>query len=232
MIIYNNEHKYFYSSLINDKNYIGGFNTVFSDDTSFLSESYKVTSAVQGHTTNIEVIENADKQIQLNNVDGLITTLPEHVLTVYTSDCVPVIFTDKVHGIVGISHQGWKGTYDGMVSKMLKTMISLGAGIKTTYVAVGPAIGGCCYEIYGERMELFRSKFGRFWDTIYIRSGNTHNLNLAHLNYLLAAEAGVPKENIDYFPFCTKCDDKRFHSFQREGKGKTGRMINFIGKTQ
>ncbi len=126
-----------------------------------------------------KVIENIDK------VDGLISKDRGVVLTVITADCAPIIYSDANKNIVGISHNGRKGTDLKLAVKMIKKFQALGSTLQDLRVAIGPAIGACCYPI-----------------------------NLVEENVGQLLESGLKKDQIDFFPFCTKCDSKRFFSYR------------------
>jgi len=245
MIIYDDNLKIFSSSLINDESFFAGFGTKFLGDgrkleniLNFFSSNNltykKLVIPEQIHSVNIEVFESKTKENleKISETDGVITKEPRVVLTVVTADCSPIIFVDKKNSVVGISHQGWRGSVKRMAQRMLDRMIKIGASVESTKVAIGPSIGECCYNIDEDRYYEFKEEFDGYSDKIFHLRGGKRQLNLALLNYLLLLEKGVKKENIDYFPFCTKCDKKRFFSFRRDKKGERyGEMFSFIMKT-
>lgn len=244
MIIYDSALKIFYSSLINDKNFFSGFGTSYLGDGRrienifrFLKETNllykKIVVPKQIHSINIEIIHSLTKDNfeKIDDIDGLITKEKGIILTVFTADCCPIIFTDKNQGIIGISHQGWRGSVKRMVQKMIDKIIELGGKKDEIKVAIGPSIGQCCYNIEDDRYYQFLEEFDGYSEKIFYRQGGYWHLNISLLNYLLLLEKGIKKENIDYFPFCTKCDKKRFFSFRREKRDLRGEMFNFILKT-
>ena len=114
----------------------------------------------QIHSVNIEVFESKSKENleKISETDGVITKEKGVVLTVVTADCSPLVFGDKTNGIVGISHQGWRGSVKRMAQKMLDRMIKIGASIETIKVAIGPSIGECCYDVDEDRYYEFREE--------------------------------------------------------------------------
>src|SRR5699024_7243210 len=74
----------------------------------------------QTHTTNIRVVTEKDagaglvKKRDYENVDGLITNIPNLPLVTFYADCVPLYFVDPVHRAIGLSHSGWRGTVKRM----------------------------------------------------------------------------------------------------------------------
>jgi len=245
MITYDPNLKIFFSSLINDDHFFSGFATKAVSDgrkvknvfNFFQSQSLsfkKIIIPEQIHSVNIELFQSKDKENleKIPDTDGIISVEKGVVLTVVTADCSPIIFVDKNKDIIGISHQGWRGSVKRMTQKMVGEMIHIGAKIEDIKVALGPAIGECCYDIDEDRFYEFKEEFDGYSNKIFHFRGGKRHLNLSLLNYLLLIETGIKKENIDYFPFCTKCDEERFFSFRRDKKGdRYGEMFSFIMKT-
>ncbi len=155
----------------------------------------------QTHSVNVRIVTKEDSEaskVTYADCDGLITVVPNVVLTVVTADCVPIIFYDPIAGIAGISHQGWRGTTNRMPAFMISTMKQLGSKPSDIRCVMGPAINICCYH-----------------------------LNLYEINRVVLLESGVQTRHIDIFPFCTSCDTNRFYSYRRDG-GIKGEMISYI----
>lgn len=244
MIIYDSTLKIFYSSLINDNDYFSGFGTKqLGDGKKQIENIFKFLNSnnirysqivipEQIHSTNIDifVVKTRDKLEKIEDTDGVITNEKGVVLTVMTADCVPIVFADKKNGVIGISHQGWRGSIKRMSQKMIDKIIEVGGRIENIKAGIGPSIGDCCYDIDDDRYYQFFEEFNGYSQHIFYRRSGKWHLNLAKLNYLLLLEKGVRKENIDFFPFCTKCDKKRFFSFRRDKKLIEGEMFSFILK--
>lgn len=244
MITYNPDLKIFYSTLINDKQYFSGFSTRELGDArktdnieTFLKNSgLNYTNLIvlsQIHSTNISVFDDFDlgeKFIRLEDTDGIITANTGVVLTIRNADCVPLLFVDKVNSLIGISHQGWRGSLKKMAAKMVKSFIDHGSKVANITCSIGPSIGACCYNIEEERYYSFREEFDGYSEKIFSRRKGDWFLNLALLNYLQLIDSGVKKENIDFFPFCTKCDKKRFFSRRRSKSNDFEEMFNFVVK--
>lgn len=146
--------------------------------------------------------------------DGLVTAAPGLALSIRTADCYPILLADPRTRSVAAVHAGWRGTAAGIVREALSLMRELyGVEPRGVVAAIGPGIGGCCYEV-GE--EVAR-RFG------LDRAGR---VDLASANRQTLIDAGVPAPQIESLALCTFCDS-RFYSFRRE-KDKAGRMISFI----
>lgn len=243
MIKYDSDLKIFYSTLINDGRFFGGFGTRYLGDgrridnivNFFNTQDIKYKSIVipeQIHSTNVAIYKSnlIDNIERIPETDGVITKDINSILTVITADCSPLIFADKVSGFVGISHQGWRGSVKRLGQKMIKKIIELGGKKENILVAIGPSIGQCCYNVEDDRYYQFIEEFGKFADKIFHRHQGKLHLNLSLLNYLQIKELGIPDKNIDHFPFCTSCDKKRFFSYRRDHKKDYGEMMSFVVK--
>ena len=208
------------SSLFKDRGISHGFST-----RAFHLSDYTGIIPQQSHTHTI--VEVTDRHNTLSDTDGLITAERALAIGVKTADCVPILFADTKLKIVGVSHQGWKGTADNMAEKMIGRIVQKGTSLNAIIVAIGPSIGPCCYEVYGARLELFKDRFRQYADQVIEKRSTKTYLNLPLLNYLHLLNAGVLADNIDRHLFCTKCDQERFFSLQREGKG-CNHMISYI----
>ncbi|KXK12279.1 MAG: Laccase domain protein YfiH [Microgenomates bacterium OLB23] len=182
------------------------------------------TSKVYMQQTHGDSIAFIQKKSQVGHVDGVMTSQKNTSLCVLTADCVPILYYDSVHGLIGVSHQGWRGTLLRMPHKMLQYFNAHGSTPESMHVAIGPSIGACCYEIYGERKNLFQKEFANYGD-IFVKNNDKTMLNLALVNYQMLREAGVCVENIEYCLDCTACRNDVFYSYN---KGNTGRNISYI----
>jgi len=222
MILYDSKNSVFFSSLVSKSFLKHGFGTKNFSLTSIKTHVHPK----QTHSDNISVIDEINQNsVNIENCDGLITKKKGVVLTVITADCVPMIFADEKAGIIGISHQGWKGTLNRLPGKMIDIMLSLGASVQNIYCLFGPAINDCCYEIYGERLNQFKNEFKS--ELIFRKRNGVNFLNLIKANYLTLTQKGIRNNQIDFFPFCTSCDSKMFYSYHRDKK-IIGEMTSFV----
>ena len=241
MITYDSNLKIFTSSLINDNRFFAGFGTKENGDARHLENvlnffnynniTYKkIIVPEQIHSTNISIFASQDNEKinKIEETDGLITKDSGVILTVITGDCCPLIFADKQSGVIGIAHLGWRGSVRRMSQKMIDQMVLAGADVNSIKVVLGPSIGECCYDVDDERYYEFVEEFDGYSEKIFHRRHGKLHLNLTLLNYLLLLEKGVKKENVDYFPFCTRCDKNHFFSFRRDKKQDYGEMLSFI----
>lgn len=100
----------------------------------------------QTHTVNVRTVTRADcgkgitKDRDYHDVDGLVTNEPGIVLSAFFADCVPLFFADPVHGAVGVSHSGWRGTVARMGRETVRVMKeAYGSRPGDIVCAVGPS---------------------------------------------------------------------------------------------
>lgn len=241
MITYDSELKIFYSTKINDSRFSCGFSTKLIGDArntsailDFSAKNYSSVKSVvildQIHSANIAIFTppNPHNIEKIEETDGVITNLKNIFLSVQTADCVPMVVVDKASGIIGISHQGWRGSLKRLPQKMVKEMVRFGAKKEAVVVALGPSIGQCCYHIDEDRYHDFLDEFEQYADEIFQYRGGKYFLNLSRLDFLLLLEGGVNRSNIDFFPFCTSCDKQRFYSNRRDRIKEYGEMVSFV----
>ena len=185
--------------------------------------------------------------------DGLITRTPGLLLAVLTADCIPVIVVDSKQKAVGVFHAGWRGTVKRIVEKGVGEMQRwFGSQPRDLRAAIGPGIGGCCYEVGEEVRAKFESQFAyaselfrRVKDSDPVRekypllfltarapghSELPHRLflDLVEANRRQLLDAGVRKQNIYAASLCTNCRTDLLFSHRAE-KGITGRMMAAVG---
>ncbi len=156
--------------------------------------------------------------------DGLISSTPGVLVGVRTADCVPILLADPERKVVAAVHAGWRGTLAGIISEALRRMEEWhGTRTANVRIAIGPSIGVCCYEV-GEEVAF---RFRGLVPLEAVGNGKTM-LDLKEANRRLAHAAGVPEEQIDVLPLCTRCRPTEFHSYRRDKDG-CGRLLSFVG---
>jgi polyphenol oxidase len=183
----------------------------------------------QVHGTRIGIIEGDEPPMgPLTECDGLITSRPGLALAIRTADCVPLFFVDPVRSVIGVAHGGWRGTAQGIASRMVDLFaerFSSRAG--DILVAIGPAIGPCCYEVDAPVQAAFPSRGDTSGFLQPCREEGHWMLDLALANRLQLQKRGVPGGNIVSADLCTACRQDLFFS-HRASRGRAGRQINFL----
>jgi YfiH family protein len=185
--------------------------------------------------------------------DGLITATPGLLLGIQTADCLPIVLVDSKRRAVGVFHAGWRGTEKRIVEKGVGEMRRwFGTRPEDVKAAIGPGIGGCCYEVGEEVRTRFESQFSyaaklfhEVKDSDPVREkypllfltarAPGHGelppkifLDLAEANRRQLLSVGVPAKTIAASPMCTNCRTDLLFSYRAE-KGKTGRMMAVAG---
>ncbi len=185
--------------------------------------------------------------------DGLITATPGLLLGIQTADCLPIILVDVKRRAVGVFHAGWRGTVKRIVEKGVGEMQRwFGTRAEDIKAAIGPGVGGCCYEVGEEVRTRFESQFSyaaklfrEVKDSDPVREkypllflsarAPGHGelppkifLDLAEANRRQLLSLGVPAKSIETSPMCTNCRTDQLFSYRAE-KGKTGRMMAVAG---
>lgn len=241
MIVFDKQKEIYYSTKINDKQYFSAFGTrtlKATDDNNSIKEfcsqnNLKVNHIYrpdQVHSSTIIFVDKENKEIEEG--DGVITQERNTVIGVRTADCVPIVYVEKKTGTIAVSHQGWRGTIADMAMQMVEKMIVKGANPNGVIAAIGPSIGLCCYEVKEDVFSQFKERFAYIIEEVSIVKDGAFYINLLKLNYLSLIKAGVDKENIDYFPFCTFCN-QQFFSYRRDyhtNYKNFGQQLSFIKK--
>ena len=141
---------------------------------------------------------------ELPKVDGHTTRERGLGLLVLAADCYPVALSDGVRA--AMLHCGWRPLAGGLIEKAVARFDSVPAA------AVGPGIGGCCYEVGPEVAEHFVGVEGALEGRM---------LDLRRVIERKLTAAGV--REIEHLDRCTSCEPDLYFSHRRD-KGLTGRQ--------
>ena len=157
--------------------------------------------------------------------DAILTDSPDRFLGIKTADCLPILVADRAKKVVAAIHAGRQGTALQITRKAIQGMETEFGSVPTDlWIAVGPSIGCCCYEI-DERV------FSREWERFAVPKGEGKwMLDLAAINIDQIKKEGVPEDHIARIDLCTRCHPDLFFSYR--GEGTTGRQLSFIGITE
>lgn len=180
----------------------------------------RLTSTRQEHTDEIAIIDKADIGLGVTSpwdraVDAVITLLPGVPLLAYAADCVPLLMYAPDIGAIAAIHSGWRGTEAQIAKKTASRLTELGAKPQNILVAIGPAIGACCYEVSADVALCFPESCRTY------KGSEKFMLDLKKANELSLQELGII--NIDNSAPCTKCRNDIFFSHRGQG-GKSGTL--------
>ena len=144
----------------------------------------------------------------LPKLDGHLTRDTGVGLLVLVADCFPVALSNGEQA--AMLHCGWRPLAGGIIEKALARFSEPPAA------AVGPGIGGCCYEVGDDVLETFADIEGA-------ASGGMLDLRTV-IGAKLAAGGVTDVQHVDR---CTSCEPELYFSHRRDG-GVTGRQAGFI----
>src|SRR5882762_617889 len=182
--------------------------------------------------------------------DASVTNRPGLLLGVQTADCVPILLADPENRAVAAIHAGWRGTLARIAVKAIGQMqMHCRTKPADLLAAIGPSIGGCCYEVGTEVAIQFHSQFADApgWFDEF-RTGDEPNpiqwlnmmppghqpppqnvlLDLKKANSAQLLDAGLRLENIFVSDLCTMCRRDLLFSYRKEGAA-SGRLISVVG---
>ncbi|WP_110929342.1 peptidoglycan editing factor PgeF [Bacillus massiliglaciei] len=194
------------------------------------------TGAEQTHDIRIVKVKSADSGKGASDytsgflaTDGLYTSDRNVLLTLCFADCVPLFFYAPKHVMVGTAHAGWKGTVSDIAGEMIRRWNEEGIASEDIFAAIGPSICRNCYIVDDRVMSRVQKLLEDSDEKPYnLISHGQFQLDLKMMNQMLIEKAGVPKDQIQISSLCTSCHQDLFFSHRRD-KGKTGRMLGFIG---
>jgi purine-nucleoside/S-methyl-5'-thioadenosine phosphorylase / adenosine deaminase len=186
----------------------------------------RLVEAQQVHGAAAAVVGPDEAGRTVPGVDALLTGSPGVWLAVHTADCVPVLIVDPGRPAIAAVHAGWRGVAAGAVPAALAHLEgAFQCDLARCLVAVGPAIGGCCYEVDRPVADAMRA--APWWPQVSQRGApGKWYLDLRQAIRAQLNASGVPADHIDVTPGCTRCQPDLYFSYRRERA--TGRMAACI----
>ena len=213
---------------------VHGFSGRLQENPAVLSRPYvgnlTLRTARQVHGDEIIVVDqHSGVGNERPEADGMITADTGLLLGIASADCVPVLIVAPQQGLVAALHAGWRGTLKGISARAVE-LLAAGWSVDpaSLWVALGPAIGGCCYEVGAEIGEALFQRWGTRSPSAWRPLGEKGFLDLREINLTQFERAGVPREQLQLVGPCTFCDFPRFASYRREGSGAS-RQLSVIG---
>jgi hypothetical protein len=187
--------------------------------------------ATQVHGAAIARVRAADAPSDLAGVraDGLCSDRLDAAVAVFVADCIPALVADPRTGACAAVHAGWRGTLAGVLPAAVRALHEhFGARPEDLRVALGPAIGPCCFEVGPEVVEAFEAGLpGAREAGVIVAAPGKARVDLKRANRVLLERSGVDPGLIDAGDECTSSDRGRFYSFRRD-RGATGQHVGFI----
>ena len=212
-----------------------GNNDTYEHNKKIITENYKticnclnldynnIIRPFQVHSNSIKTV--TEKGIFLDeyqNIDGLITSKPNQILSLTYADCIPLYFFDSNKKIIANIHSGWQGTLKKIgkiaVEKLIKEYNSKCEDI---ICVIGPCIRKCHFEVDEEVQKEFSNKFTEIVginDLIskgnIIKGKQKYYIDTVEINRRMLKEEGLKEENIIDSKICTVCNSDLIYSYR------------------
>ena len=182
-----------------------------------LPEFRAVALGNQIHGVEVMCLDAGRGWIQIDGIDGWVTTSRGILLTVTVADCVPVYLVAPGKG-VALLHAGWRGTAGRILARGVERLkAETGCLAPKIVMHCGVGICGACYEVGSEVMDGCGAPAtgpGPWYLDLRERLvGQARELGLVHVS-----ASG----------WCTAHDRTSFFS-HRSSRGSDGRMVAYIG---
>ncbi|MGV3346582.1 polyphenol oxidase family protein [Enterobacteriaceae bacterium LUAb1] len=174
--------------------------------------------------------------------DGVIGTGTEPV-AVYTADCLPVLIADNHLHHVAAVHGGLKGVMSGVINQAVDKLLALGSQPQHLFVAIGPAIGPCCYELGEDILQRLNETALLSGLALPWSHQAQHNIrairpqapvhpngiwfDLPALAQQLLLRKGIPAAQIEQLSVCTYCMAEEKASYRRNTHIHAGYALRF-----
>ncbi len=196
-------------------------------------ETSRIITCDQEHGDTVVILDRAPEITTIG--DAIIAVNPELYPAIKTADCLPILIIDPVTKISAAIHAGWRGTVLRITKKVVRVLLKdLGCKYENLIVALGPAIGLCCYEVDRTVLEPLFSTIP--WAVRFTVPSNAdpkqlskkRRLDLTAINHYELLDLGLLPENIYSLTICTSCNKDKLYSYRRDGKF-SGRSIALTG---
>lgn len=172
----------------------------------------------QIHSTTL--INSSEWQENID-ADAIFSRQQNHVCTVMTADCLPILLCNQQGDMVAAIHAGWRGLVSGIIEKTIQQFCCDNSEI---IVWLGPAIGPTQFEVGQEVYNKF----------VTFDQNASHAFTTVDEQHFLADIYQLARQRLQQNgvhaifggDFCTVSDKDQFFSYRRDGI--TGRMASMI----
>jgi YfiH family protein len=166
--------------------------------------------------------------------DGILLTEPGQPAMVVTADCVPVLLYEPEAHVAAAVHAGWRGTAQRIVANAVERLLATNpeARAERLVVAIGPAIGPCCFEVGPEVIEQLSATAPNVatqssgWASACLQKADKFYADVRTVNRLQLEALGVTM--VEVSPVCTRCETERLFSYRRGDSGRQGAFLQLL----
>lgn len=188
----------------------------------------------QTHTNIVEVVNENNISSDFIEVDGLITSQKNKVLSLVFADCTSLFLYDPIKNVIGDIHSGWKGTVK-KIGKMAiqKMQTEFSCNPQDIICCIGPTIKKCHFEVEDDVKDIFMKSFNdeSIIEKTDIKDGKQkYYIDAVKANINMLKECGLREENIIDSGICTVCNNDLLHSYrsQKNHAGRNSAIIALI----
>ncbi len=186
----------------------------------------KLVEPKQTHTSNVMCIDLQNYNQNLENIDGVITSQKDIVLSTKNADCILFLLYDPIKKVIANVHSGWRGTFKKIIEKtVMKMIVNYECNPKDIICCICPSIRLCHFEVDEDVKDLCEDIFSFLDKTeLFIKKGEMiegkqkYFIDTVQINKMLLKELGVQKENIIDSEICSVCSSNKISSYRVEGK--------------
>lgn len=190
----------------------------------------RLATVYQVHSADCVIVTEPWPDPERPHADALVTDRPGLLLGVVTADCAPVLLADRVAGVVGAAHAGWKGAVGGVTDATIAAMEALGAERGRIVAAIGPCIAKASYEVDAGFRERFMAE--AMANAQYFDGGRQGHYQFDLEGYVAGRLTAAGIAGVELLALDTYAQPERFYSFRRathRGEPDYGRQISLIG---
>lgn len=208
------------------------FCTAVGADPASLVKNHQVHSSLVRSVTSADIEKDPALPGQFP-ADGLVTDQPGACLTIFSGDCIPILFYDPFRHCIAASHAGWRGTAAGIAAQTVKKMVAeYGCDPKHILAAIGPGIGPCCFKTHTDVPDALLTSLGEHARPFISPIPNTDQfyIDLKGINRRWLELAGLHPEHIAISSACTACRRDLFwsHRIQGQQRGSMAAVIQLL----
>ena len=187
---------------------------------------------LQVHGNVVRPVTGADRHVCMSKVpyeaDGIVTAQRGLPIMCFVADCVPALLCDTEKGVIAAVHCGWRSSVTDILGNAVREMLTLGAAKEHICVAMGAAIGACCFETDRDVPDAIEKYLDGDTDGLWrLRDDGKYLVDLRAANARRLLQLGLRDENIDISGECTVCSHDKYwsHRYTKGRRGSQGAVI-------